>query len=857
MKSAGVVHPHHPAILSWCSRNFVRKPALGLLAVLASTIDAQAPRRMVPADLERLRPIWTSALSPDGAHVAMVVGRTPTIRSPYRGRSELTLLQRDVWVAPTKGGRAINITQGDRDASTSWVTAWSPAGKRLATLTTKGTVGRVRILVWTAGDTRPVVVSETAVYQLADARRTGDGDTSPMVWLTDDDLLFVGVDDGDDATTIDAAPVAWQKTSRGHEVSSSVLESGAARSVTPRRWATLQRVHIPTSRVTTIARIPPEYQRQTSLTLVTSPTQQHVAVIGDIGPNQVPASVPMSGDNERRVRVAIISTNARLTPRDSALAPWVSGVAGPQGASVRWSPDGQRIALLGKRLSAADSISDPGTPSSTVFVAGTNGEVRAVAPDTLRATVVEWAGDNRLLVRGRFQTEAPTGKAPRDDWWRIDLTTGERSAVTDSLRTVPSSVVRLGRMRFVGLADTILVAFDTAGRARPLTLDTARALRTITWPRRGAIAGQNTLVVEGGARSRTDATWYQVSIDGDRARVTEILRPSPGARFVGAHVAPTGSVLVASSGAAESGTFMWAREQGQPARTIFANNEFIAGIASGQRRMISYRSTDGDSLTGALLLPPDYRDGTRIPVLLWVYGGTTVSDTSFIEGKHGASLFNAQLFAAKGVGVLFPSVPLAPYGSSTAEPMTDVAKSVMPAVDRLVELGIADPKRIAVAGVSYGAYSVYALLTQTTRFRAAIAIDGDADLFTSYVAFNAAERYFDGVHERREGNWWAEASQGRMGISPWRDPLRYVRNSPFFALDRITTPLLIVHCDLDFVPITHAEEMFAGLYRLGKTARFVRYFGEGHGPYSPANLQHVWTQFYRWLDEFLLTVPTP
>ena len=77
-------------------------------------------------------------------------------------------------------------------------------------------------------------------------------------------------------------------------------------------------------------------------------------------------------------------------------------------------------------------------------------------------------------------------------------------------------------------------------------------------------------------------------------------------------------------------------------------------------------------------------------------------------------------------------------------------------------------------------------------------------------------------------------------------------NSPIFFLDRAQTPLLILHGDVDFSPMQQAEEVFTGLYRMGKRVRFVRYWGEGHGAAdSAANLRDRWQHILRWFDTCL------
>jgi dipeptidyl aminopeptidase/acylaminoacyl peptidase len=89
-----------------------------------------------------------------------------------------------------------------------------------------------------------------------------------------------------------------------------------------------------------------------------------------------------------------------------------------------------------------------------------------------------------------------------------------------------------------------------------------------------------------------------------------------------------------------------------------------------------------------------------------------------------------------------------------------------------------------------------------------------------------------------------------MGAPPWEVPDRYVRNSPFILLDRIRTPLLMVAADFDSA-MGQAEEVYTGLYRLGRPVRFVRYFGEDHVIDSPANIRHLWGELFSWFDEHL------
>ena len=84
---------------------------------------------------------------------------------------------------------------------------------------------------------------------------------------------------------------------------------------------------------------------------------------------------------------------------------------------------------------------------------------------------------------------------------------------------------------------------------------------------------------------------------------------------------------------------------------------------------------------------------------------------------------------------------------------------------------------------------------------------------------------------------WAETGQGRMGAPPWTVPARYVANSPIYLADRIRAPMLITAADQDVSPLNQAEQLFSALYRQGKNAQLVTYWGEGQVIAGPANLR--------------------
>lgn len=264
-------------------------------------------------------------------------------------------------------------------------------------------------------------------------------------------------------------------------------------------------------------------------------------------------------------------------------------------------------------------------------------------------------------------------------------------------------------------------------------------------------------------------------------------------------------------------------------------------VVMGTGRLINWRSLDGEELRGALLLPANYEPGKQYPLVVWVYGGDHGGDRVNRFGLVGPGVDNLQLLATRGYAVLFPDAPL-----QKGTPMQDLAKTVLPGVDRAVEMGIADPERLGVMGHSYGGYCTLGLIAQTTRFKAAIASGGTGNLISAYGTM------------RRDGSTyslpWAETGQGRMDGTPWELRDRYIENSPAFYLDRIQTPLLLLHGELDnAVPSFLADEIFVGLRRLGKWVMYAKYEGESHAPmdWEYANQIDYWNRIITMFDNFL------
>ncbi len=172
--------------------------------------------------------------------------------------------------------------------------------------------------------------------------------------------------------------------------------------------------------------------------------------------------------------------------------------------------------------------------------------------------------------------------------------------------------------------------------------------------------------------------------------------------------------------------------------------------------------------------------------------------------------------------------------------MQTLAANILPGVDRVVELGIADAARIGVAGFSYGGYTAAALLAQTTRFRAAMVTGGVYDLWRLYGDLDAGGN--------SEGAAIAERYAGAL---PWTNLRSYIENSPIFCVERMTTPLLIIHGARDSVSVTQADALFVALRARGKTVEYARYPDEFHSFVNVANQSDSLRRFVAWFDKYL------
>ncbi|MCX6144652.1 MAG: prolyl oligopeptidase family serine peptidase, partial [Ignavibacteriales bacterium] len=256
-----------------------------------------------------------------------------------------------------------------------------------------------------------------------------------------------------------------------------------------------------------------------------------------------------------------------------------------------------------------------------------------------------------------------------------------------------------------------------------------------------------------------------------------------------------------------------------------------------KKELVKYSRPDGVVLSGTLYLPPGYKQGTRLPVLIWAYpmeysdagtaGQVRGSPNAFTFFRGASPLF----FVTQGYAVLMdatmPVVGDAETMNNTfVEQIVAAAKA---AIDKLDSMGVADRKRVVVSGHSYGAFMTANLLAHSDLFAAGIARSG---------AYNRTLTPFGFQSERR---------------SFWEAPELYMKVSPFTYADKIKKPLLLIHGEADNNSGTHpiqSERLFQAIKGNGGTVRYVVLPFESHGYSARESVLHVLAEMFEWADKY-------
>jgi dipeptidyl aminopeptidase/acylaminoacyl peptidase len=755
----------------------------------------------------------------------------------------------DVWVRSPQSTAVRNLTNGSSDGSGWWSPQWSPDGRYLAMLSTRGQsaadVGaNIWLWVWDTQTDRLYRLSSRAVdpypYQIS------------IKWVDPSHLVCALLKEDATATvmlvnsqTQRIATQEWRRAGEGKMSTASVLDTGARpdRPRTPlyESISDVVRIDVATGAMVNIAErhvSQDPWSEFAGSVWASSPDGRYVAfesTLRTYAPN--PASLPgLVESTAIRLQVAGAAGQERYRsdPVFQDIVP----------RSLRWSLDGEVLAFVGYR--------DAKRRAQLVFVHASDGSTKAIdlagCVPSEQFPEAEWTPDQQFLVRCEGSNATPGDHPAQPPVWRVSTATTVRESFDAPQELWPEA----GTSSMVGIRDGTLWRLDPGtGHLTAIANGFRGRVQSIAWPAKRpqgiALTNQDVssyaeVVIR--VKEPSGSGLYRVNLGN--SRYTRIASLAADAE-IAAYSPSTQQAAVIERNRGEVKLSIVGRSLPR-ALILMEANGFLGNVAEAALQPIDYTAENGARLKGWILLPVDYVKGRRYPLITYVYPGDIQDDDKPAQATFSGlgRYLDMQVAAAHGYAVLLPSMPRTRVGQPD-DPLLGLTNGVLPAVDSAIGLGIADPARIYLLGHSFGGFATYGLITLTHRFAAAVAAAGFSDLFSLYGTFVGAHRY--GTNPNGPNPYFLELGQDQLGAPPYADFDRYLRNSAIFRVTQVDTPLLMLHGDLDYVPIEQAEEFFTLLGRQGKRARFVRYWGEGHVLQSPANVEDFWRRVFVWFSE--------
>jgi dipeptidyl aminopeptidase/acylaminoacyl peptidase len=309
-------------------------------------------------------------------------------------------------------------------------------------------------------------------------------------------------------------------------------------------------------------------------------------------------------------------------------------------------------------------------------------------------------------------------------------------------------------------------------------------------------------------------------------------------RFAGFLKKDFSEFITAYESQKESPRFLIRKPKENKSRVLFADPNPYQLLSKVKKEVITYERKDGVKLSGILYYPLNYVKGKSYPAILQAYpleytdaataGQVRGSQDQFWTPYHDDMIYNT----LNGYFVLDEAqMPIIGHPETKNDTFIEqLVTSAEAAVDALVKRVNVDPKRVGVVGHSYGAYMVANLLTHSSLFSAGVAKSG---------AYNRTLTPFGFQGERRP---------------LWKAKETYLKMSPFLEVDKVKTPILLIHGMADNNMGTfpmQSERYFDALKGQGVVARMVLLPEESHGYTSRESIGHVMHEVFSWFDRFL------
>ena len=504
--------------------------------------------------------------------------------------------------------------------------------------------------------------------------------------------------------------------------------------------------------------------------------------------------------------------------------------------SVRFSPDGKTLAVL-----YTEGAAHPGPLEA---VAPTTGEAESHVPVSRLELVDVATGDARPLSRADLHVHeydwsadgarfAVVGSAAPGDahWWTSKLYTMDAATGADGVVFTPPTQIAQPRLSpdgksiaFIGGlmsdegstgGDVFVVPADGSGPARDLTPGMRASASSLAWPKGTKILFGAT--VDGGTAIESV----------DLAGKPQVLAPGPDETLGEVAFSGDGALSAVERQSFTHPAELWAGEVGKWQQLTHVNDAQHAGW--GEAKSVHWKS-DGRDVQGWLVAPEKTDPGKRAPMIVLVHGGPAAAFTPrfyppWLLASEGSYLLLPNPRGSFGLGEAFTAANVKDFGHGDM-------RDIMTGVDEVERTAPVDDQHLMLYGWSYGGYMTMWMVTQTTRFRAAVAGAGIAS-WQSYWGQNSIS------------DWMVPY----FGATVYDDPRVYARSSPIELVKRVKTPTLVMVGERDGeCPLPQSQEFWRGLQAQGVDTKLVVYPGEGHAFRKPENRRDRIVRILKWFE---------
>lgn len=513
--------------------------------------------------------------------------------------------------------------------------------------------------------------------------------------------------------------------------------------------------------------------------------------------------------------------------------------------SLAWSPDGKRLAFTATEAATEEEnnkqeakddarvVDKDDKPSRLWLVDVATRQTRQLTSGKWKVSEFGWLPAGEALIVTATDQYSPERFTNRI--YSLDLNSNQGAGLRElfaprgqfgNVKVAPDgkSIAYINGRVESPIGHDLFVQAMAGGEPRNLTATTLdRGIENYVWQADGSILAQ----VEMGFRTGL----YRITTDS-KAAVVSGLETNP--LSFDAHKSGT---LALVGQTIKNPRELWVGDSRGKLTQVTNFNEKLRQFGLVEPLMLEYKSFDGMKIEAELFKPRDFKEGTRVPLVVLVHGGPTGRWSDAFNSHY--SMWT-QLLVSRGYAVLLPNVRGSTgYGwqflaSNRGDWGGGDFKDILAGVDEAVRLGVADENRVGIGGWSYGGFMAMWAVTQTNRFKAAVAGAGLSDLAVEF-----------GTEDDPTYDEWFYGT-------PYENLSAFQKSSPITFIKAAKTPTLILQGEADVIdPMGQSQQFYRGLKRYGVETELVVYPREGHGFREEKHIIDYLNRLAGWFDRYL------